>query len=112
MPSANRETLTTRFVEALPASDREIVVWDRELPGFGVARASLRVEGLHGAQAVGREVPARHHRPPRGLVPGCGAARGRGNYCEPEERRDAGAAWRGERVRERSDDRRSWRSST
>ena len=36
MPSANRETLTTRFVEALPASDREIVVWDRELPGFGV----------------------------------------------------------------------------
>ena len=36
MPSANRETLTTRFVEALPAPDREIVVWDRELPGFGV----------------------------------------------------------------------------
>ena len=36
MPSANRETLTTRFVEALPASDREIVVWDRELPGFGL----------------------------------------------------------------------------
>ena len=36
MPSANRETLTTRFVEALPASDREIVFWDRELPGFGV----------------------------------------------------------------------------
>ena len=30
MPSANRETLTTRFVEALPVSDREIVVWDRE----------------------------------------------------------------------------------
>ena len=36
MPSANRETLTTRFVEALPVSDREIVVWDRELPGFGL----------------------------------------------------------------------------
>ena len=36
MPSANRQTLTTRLVEALPASDREIVVWDRELPGFGV----------------------------------------------------------------------------
>ncbi len=36
MPSANRETLSTRFVEALPASDREIVVWDRELPGFGL----------------------------------------------------------------------------
>ena len=36
MPSANRETLTTRFVEALPVSGREIVVWDRELPGFGV----------------------------------------------------------------------------
>ena len=36
MPSANRETLTTRFVEALSASDREIVVWDRELPGFGL----------------------------------------------------------------------------
>ena len=36
MPSANRETLTTHFVEALPVSDREIVVWDRELPGFGV----------------------------------------------------------------------------
>ena len=36
MPSANRETLTTRIVEALPASDRETVVWDRELPGFGV----------------------------------------------------------------------------
>ena len=35
MPSANRETLTTRFVEALPASDREIVVWDRA-SGFGV----------------------------------------------------------------------------
>ena len=36
MPSASRETLTTRIVEALPASDRETVVWDRELPGFGV----------------------------------------------------------------------------
>ena len=36
MPSANRETLTTRLVEALPASNREIVVWDRELPGFGL----------------------------------------------------------------------------
>ena len=36
MPSANRETLTTRIVEALPVSDRETVVWDRELPGFGV----------------------------------------------------------------------------
>ena len=36
MPSTNRESLTTRFVEALPASDREIVVWDRELPGFGL----------------------------------------------------------------------------
>ena len=36
MPSANRETLTTRFVEALSVSDREIVAWDRELPGFGV----------------------------------------------------------------------------
>ena len=36
MASANRETLTTRFVEAFPVSDREIVVWDRELPGFGV----------------------------------------------------------------------------
>ena len=29
-------TLTTRIVEALPVSDRETVVWDRELPGFGV----------------------------------------------------------------------------
>ena len=36
MPSANRETLTTRIVETLPVSDRETVVWDRELPGFGV----------------------------------------------------------------------------
>ena len=36
MQSANRKTLTTRIVEALPVSDREIVVWDRELPGFGV----------------------------------------------------------------------------
>ena len=36
MPSANRETLTTRIVEALPVTDRETVVWDRELPGFGV----------------------------------------------------------------------------
>ena len=36
MPSANRETLTTRFVEALPAPYREIVFWDRELPGFGL----------------------------------------------------------------------------
>ena len=36
MPSANRETLTTRIVEALPVSDRETVTWDRELPGFGV----------------------------------------------------------------------------
>ena len=36
MQSENRETLTTRIVEALPVSDREIVVWDRELPGFGV----------------------------------------------------------------------------
>ena len=90
MPSANRESLTTRFVEALPASDREIVVWDRELPGFGLRVSSLGVEGLHGAQAVGREVPARHHRPPRGLVPGCRAARGRGNHREPQERRNAG----------------------
>ena len=36
MPSANSETLTTRIVEALPVSDRETVVWDRELAGFGV----------------------------------------------------------------------------
>ena len=36
MPSVNRETLTTRIVEALPVSDRETVTWDRELPGFGV----------------------------------------------------------------------------
>ena len=36
MPSASRETLTTRIVEALPVSHRETVVWDRELPGFGV----------------------------------------------------------------------------
>ena len=36
MPSANRESLTTRIVEALPISERETVVWDRELPGFGV----------------------------------------------------------------------------
>lgn len=36
MPSANRETLTTRIVEAPPVSDRETVTWDRELPGFGV----------------------------------------------------------------------------
>ena len=36
MPSANRETLTTRIVEALPVSGRETVTWDRELPGFGV----------------------------------------------------------------------------
>ncbi len=36
MQSANRESLTTRIVEALPVTGREIVVWDRELPGFGV----------------------------------------------------------------------------
>ena len=36
MPSANRETLTTRIVEALPVCDHETVVWDRELAGFGV----------------------------------------------------------------------------
>ena len=36
MPSANRESLTTRIVESLPISERETVVWDRELPGFGV----------------------------------------------------------------------------
>ena len=36
MPSSYRETLTTRIVEELRVSDREFVVWDRELPGFGV----------------------------------------------------------------------------
>ena len=36
MSSVNRETLTTRSVEALRVSDRETVVWDRELRGFGV----------------------------------------------------------------------------
>ena len=36
MQSANRESLATRIVEALPVSGRENVVWDRELPGFGV----------------------------------------------------------------------------
>ena len=36
MPNSYKETLTTRIVEALTVSDREFVVWDRELPGFGV----------------------------------------------------------------------------
>ncbi len=36
MQSGNRETLTRRIVESLPVVDREIVVRDRALPGFGV----------------------------------------------------------------------------
>ena len=28
--------------------------WDRELPGFGVRVLSVRIEGLHGAQAIQR----------------------------------------------------------
>ena len=36
MRSMNRESLTTRIVEALPVPERETVLWDRELPGFGV----------------------------------------------------------------------------
>ena len=36
MKSTNRETLTTRIVEALPVPERETVLWDRELSGFGV----------------------------------------------------------------------------
>ena len=50
MPSANRETLTNRFVEALPVSDREIVVWDRELPGFGLRVHPSQGEILFGAR--------------------------------------------------------------
>ena len=36
MRSPNRQTLSKRIVDALPVSDREIVYWDRKLPGFGV----------------------------------------------------------------------------
>ena len=36
MRSPNRQTLSKSIVDALPVSDREIVHWDRKLPGFGV----------------------------------------------------------------------------
>ena len=36
MGSPNRQTLSKRIVDALPASDRETVYWDRKLPGFAV----------------------------------------------------------------------------
>ena len=36
MRSSNRQLLTKRSVEALPATDRETVYWDRDLAGFGV----------------------------------------------------------------------------
>ena len=36
MRSSNRQLLTKRSVEALPAADRETVYWDRDLAGFGV----------------------------------------------------------------------------
>ena len=36
MRSANKKTLSKRVVDALPVSGREMVYWDRELPGFGV----------------------------------------------------------------------------
>ena len=36
MRSPNRQFLTKRSVEALPAAERETVYWDRDLAGFGV----------------------------------------------------------------------------
>ena len=36
MPRSNRRTLSNRVVDALTAVDKEIMCWDRDLPGFGV----------------------------------------------------------------------------
>ncbi|MDE0381746.1 MAG: tyrosine-type recombinase/integrase [Rhodospirillales bacterium] len=36
MPRSNRRTLSNRVVDALTAADKEIMCWDRDLPGFGV----------------------------------------------------------------------------
>ncbi len=40
MRSSNRQLLTKRSVEALPAADLETVYWDRNLAGFGVRKSS------------------------------------------------------------------------
>ena len=107
MPSANRETLTTRFVEALPISDREIVVWDRELPGFGVRvhPSGSKVYMVHKRSGgKSRRVTIGSHG-----IWSLDAARREagGNHCEPEERRYASATWCGERLWQRSDNRRT-----
>ena len=90
------ETLTTRFVEALPASDREIVVWDRELPGFGlrVHPSGSKVYMVH--KRSGGKSPARHHRPARGLVPGMprGARPGESSRASRKAKRPRGRARR------------------
>ena len=36
MPRSNRRTLSNRVVDALTAVDKEVMCWDRDLPGFGV----------------------------------------------------------------------------
>ncbi len=36
MHSTNKLTLSRQSVDRLPVADREIVYWDRHLPGFGV----------------------------------------------------------------------------
>ena len=58
MRSPNRQLLTKRNVEALPAADRETVYWDRDLTGFGV-RVYPTGGKVYVAQARGPDGPKR-----------------------------------------------------
>ena len=78
--------ITKRMVDALIPSERERVVWDNDLKGFGVRRPSHRPQGLH------RQVPPRgprrqgDHRTARSHYPG-GSASPRRRDCHPRQDR-------------------------
>ncbi|MDE0342964.1 MAG: site-specific integrase [Deltaproteobacteria bacterium] len=36
MPGVERRSLSNRVVDGLPAGEKEVIYWDRDLPGFGV----------------------------------------------------------------------------
>ena len=72
MPRRSTVTLSGRAVDALAVSERDVIVWDRDLAGFGVrvyptGRKVYVVQSRAGGGPRPRHAghPRRDHRPPR-----------------------------------------------
>ena len=65
MPRRSTLTLSGRAVDALAVSARDVIVWDRELAGFGVRVYPSGPQGLRRPKPGGWRATPRHPRHPR-----------------------------------------------